>query len=55
MSGTPAPERVTEVSRRLRARADGVVAELWFMPESQTGYPTLGISGPAVAESPSET
>jgi hypothetical protein len=43
----PAFERVTEVSRRLRARADGVVAELWFMPESQTGYPTLGISGPA--------
>jgi len=43
----PAPERVSEVSRRLRARADGVVVELWFMPESQTGYPTLGISGPA--------
>ena len=43
----PAPERVSEVSRRLRARADGVVAELWFMPESQTGYPTLGISGAA--------
>jgi hypothetical protein len=43
----PALERVTEVSRRLRARADGVVAELWFMPESQTGYPTLGISGAA--------
>jgi hypothetical protein len=43
----PAPERVAEVSRRLRARADGVVAELWFMPESQTGYPSLGVSGPA--------
>jgi hypothetical protein len=43
----PALERVAEVSRRLRARADGVVAELWFMPESQTGYPTLGISGAA--------
>ena len=42
-----APERVAEVSRRLRARADGVVAELWFMPESQTGYPALGISGAA--------
>jgi len=40
-------ERVSEVSRRLRARADGVVAELWFMPESQHGYPELGISGPA--------
>ena len=39
------PERVSEVSRRLRARADGVVAELWFMPESQTGYATLGITG----------
>jgi len=24
-----------------------VVAELWFMPESQSGYPTLGISGAA--------
>ena len=47
MTTAPAPERVTEVSRRLRARADGVVAELWFMPESQTGYPTLGISGSA--------
>lgn len=47
MTTAPAPERVTEVSRRLRARADGVVAELWFMPESQTGYPALGISGPA--------
>src|SRR5262245_28168444 len=47
MTEVLAPERVSEVSRRLRARADGVVAELWFMPESQTGYPTLGISGPA--------
>jgi hypothetical protein len=47
VSGTPAPERVSEVSRRLRARADGVVAELWFMPESQTGYPSLGIGGAA--------
>jgi len=47
MTTAPAPERVAEVSRRLRARADGVVAELWFMPESQTGYPALGISGPA--------
>jgi len=47
MTTAPAPERVTEVSRRLRARADGVVAELWFMPESQTGYSRLGISGPA--------
>jgi len=40
-----APERISEVSRRLRARADGFVSELWFMPESQTGYPALGISG----------
>jgi len=47
MTTAPAPERVAEVSRRLRARADGVVAELWFMPESQSGYPTLGISGAA--------
>lgn len=41
----PSVERVEEVSRRLRARADGFVAELWFMPESRTGYPTLGITG----------
>ena len=47
MTTAPALERIAEVSRRLRARADGVVAELWFMPESQTGYPTLGISGAA--------
>ena len=45
MRTAPTPERVAEVSRRLRARADGFVAELWFMPESQTGYPTLGIGG----------
>jgi hypothetical protein len=44
---TPPAARVSEVSRRLRARADGIVAELWFMPESQTGFPTLGISGPS--------
>lgn len=47
MSVGVSPERVREVSRRLRARADGIVAELWFMPESQTGYPELGVAGPA--------
>jgi len=47
VTAAPSPERVSEVSRRLRARADGVVAELLFMPESQHGYPELGISGAA--------
>jgi hypothetical protein len=31
----------------LRARADGIVAELWFMPEAQIGYPELGVGGAA--------
>jgi len=34
------------VSRRLRARADGMLAEAWFMPEARTGLRELGI-GPA--------
>ncbi|GMU78113.1 MAG: hypothetical protein AMXMBFR46_09090 [Acidimicrobiia bacterium] len=47
MGGARGPQRVREVSRRLRARADGIVSELWFMPESQRGYADLGVSGPA--------
>lgn len=45
MSG-PAPEQVRAVSRRLRARADGMLAEAWFMPEARTGFVELGV-GPA--------
>lgn len=43
MTGTPDPDRVRAVSRRLRARADGMLAEAWFMPEAQTGLRDLGI------------
>lgn len=47
MSGaTPTAGRIREVSRRLRARADGMLAEAWFMPEARTGLSELGI-GPA--------
>jgi hypothetical protein len=42
----PDPDHVRAVSRRLRARADGMLAEAWFMPEAQTGLQELGI-GPA--------
>lgn len=45
MTGPP-PDEVRAVSRRLRARADGMLAEAWFMPEAQTGFTELGI-GPA--------
>lgn len=40
------PDRVRAVSRRLRARADGVLAGTWFMPEARTGLTELGL-GPA--------
>jgi len=46
MVSAPTPEEVSAVSRRLRARADGLLAEAWFMPEAQTGLTELGI-GPA--------
>lgn len=39
-------EHIRAVSRRLRARADGILAEAWFMPEARTGFTDLGI-GPA--------
>ncbi|HUF85330.1 MAG TPA: hypothetical protein VMQ81_12155 [Acidimicrobiia bacterium] len=37
-------ERVSEVSRRLRSRCDGILAAVWFMPEAATGYTELGLS-----------
>jgi hypothetical protein len=36
--------RVAEVSRRLRSRADAILAAVWFMPEAATGYLELGLS-----------
>jgi len=36
--------RVSEISRRLRSRADAINGALWFMPEAQEGYPSLGIA-----------
>ena len=36
--------RVSEVSRRLRARADAILAAVWFMPEAATGYVELALS-----------
>lgn len=42
----PDAATVSAVSRRLRARADGMLAEAWFMPEAQQGFVELGV-GPA--------
>jgi len=42
----PDAATVAAVSRRLRARADGLLAEAWFMPEAQVGFVELGV-GPA--------
>ena len=44
----PGADHVKAVSRRLRARADGMLAEAWFMPEAQHGFRELGV-GPAAA------
>jgi hypothetical protein len=41
---TVTDERVSEVSRRLRSRADGILAAVWFMPEAATGFTELGLS-----------
>jgi hypothetical protein len=41
---TPDDARVSEVSRRLRSRADGILAAVWFMPETATGFTELGLS-----------
>jgi len=35
--------RLAEVTRRLRARADGILAAAWFMPEARTGYPAIDL------------
>jgi hypothetical protein len=43
----PTPAEVRAVSRRLRARADGLLAEAWFMPEAQVGFTELGIGAAA--------
>ncbi|MGQ0805728.1 MAG: SCO6745 family protein [Actinomycetota bacterium] len=45
--GTVSDERVSEVSRRLRSRCDGIVAAVWFMPEAPTGFTELGLSAEA--------
>lgn len=44
MTVTPDDARVSEVSRRLRSRADGILAAVWFMPETATGFTELGLS-----------
>ena len=41
-------ERLAEVTRRLRARADGILAAAWFMPEATAGYPGIDLP-PGVA------
>lgn len=40
--------RLAEITRRLRARADGILAAAWFMPEASTGYPAIDLA-PAAA------
>jgi hypothetical protein len=40
--------RVSEVSRRLRARADVILGVVWYTPEAREGYPGLTCS-PATA------
>jgi hypothetical protein len=36
--------RVSEVSRRLRARADVILGVVWYTPEARDGYPGLPVS-----------
>jgi DNA-binding MarR family transcriptional regulator len=36
--------RVSEVSRRLRARADVILGVVWYTPEARDGYPGIGCS-----------
>ncbi|MCU1429905.1 MAG: Uncharacterized protein JWL83_3905 [Actinomycetia bacterium] len=40
--------RVSEISRRLRARADVILGVVWYTPEARDGYPGLACS-PSVA------
>jgi hypothetical protein len=44
VTASPDDARVSEVSRRLRSRADGILAAVWFMPEARTGFTELGLS-----------
>jgi len=37
-------DRLAEVTRRLRARADGILAAAWFMPEASNGYPGIDLA-----------
>jgi helix-turn-helix protein len=41
--------RVSEVSRRLRSRADGILAAVWYMPEASTGYPGIPLASGAAS------
>ncbi len=52
MNAMVSGERVSEVSRRLRSRADGILAAVWFMPEAPMGFTELGLS-PAASALPS--
>jgi hypothetical protein len=36
--------RVSEVSRRLRARADVILGVVWYTPEARDGYPGIACS-----------
>ena len=37
-------DHLAEVTRRLRARADGILAAAWFMPEASSGYPGIDLA-----------
>jgi len=37
-------DHLAEVTRRLRARADGILAAAWFMPEASAGYPGIDLA-----------
>ena len=37
-------ERLAEVTRRLRARADGILAAAWFMTEARDGFPGIDLA-----------
>jgi hypothetical protein len=45
---TAVDARVSEVTRRLRARADGILAAAWYMPEASAGYDDIPLA-PAAA------
>jgi DNA-binding MarR family transcriptional regulator len=42
-------DHLAEVTRRLRARADGILAAAWFMPEATAGYPGIDLAAPAAS------